>query len=426
MDEFNSKEYKKSRVAYAAQCTFEYFVTLLVADAFLAKLLTAIGMSDSMIGVISSFISFSFLFQLLSIFLIKKMKNVKKTVIIFDTISQLLFMSMYCLPFLKVDKSIKILLMIAAILLAYFFKYIITSIYFKWANSYVNPKKRGVYSSVKEMISLFCGMVFSLSVGFVIDRFEAFGNICVGFLFIALVMLALNVFNFISIMMIKNEQNVHQNNNIGFSNLIKNTLGNKKFQSVIVLTSLWEIARYISIGFMGTFKTNDLMISVGIVQVINSVASVLRLVFSVPIGKYSDKKSYAKGFELAFFIAAAGFFINIFTTSSTWWLIAVFTVLYNVSLAGTNANTFNITYSYVKNEYIVQAMAIRSSISGVLGFLASLLGSWILTYVQKQGNTIFGIAIYGQQILSAISFVIIVCAIIYDKCVVEKQKTMLQ
>ena len=39
-----------------AQCTFEYFVSLLVADAFLAKLLTEIGMNDFLVGIISSFI----------------------------------------------------------------------------------------------------------------------------------------------------------------------------------------------------------------------------------------------------------------------------------------------------------------------------------------------------------------------------------
>ena len=63
---YNSPEYKRSRAAYMAQCTFEYFVSLLVADAFLAKVLTALGMSDFLVGIISSFISLSFVFQLLS------------------------------------------------------------------------------------------------------------------------------------------------------------------------------------------------------------------------------------------------------------------------------------------------------------------------------------------------------------------------
>lgn len=34
---YNTKEYKRSRKAYIIQCTSEYFITLLVADAFLAN-----------------------------------------------------------------------------------------------------------------------------------------------------------------------------------------------------------------------------------------------------------------------------------------------------------------------------------------------------------------------------------------------------
>ena len=39
---FDSKEYKRSRKAYCIECAFEYFVSLLVVDAFLAKVLTAL------------------------------------------------------------------------------------------------------------------------------------------------------------------------------------------------------------------------------------------------------------------------------------------------------------------------------------------------------------------------------------------------
>lgn len=71
-DIYNNYKYKQSRKAYIVQCTAEYFITLLVADAFLANLLTSIGISDALTGIISSFISFAFLFQLLSILLVKK------------------------------------------------------------------------------------------------------------------------------------------------------------------------------------------------------------------------------------------------------------------------------------------------------------------------------------------------------------------
>ena len=51
---FADPAYRRSRKAYTIECAFEYFVTILVGDAFLAKLLSAIGLSDAFIGIISS------------------------------------------------------------------------------------------------------------------------------------------------------------------------------------------------------------------------------------------------------------------------------------------------------------------------------------------------------------------------------------
>ena len=425
-EEFESVAYKRSRVAYTAQCAFEYLTSLLIADAFLAKLLTNIGMSDSLIGIVSSFIYFSFLFQLLSIWLIDRMKNVKRTVILFDTFSQLLYVCMYCVPFLEVDKSVKSLIAIIAIVIAYLLKYMVSSILFNWANSYVNPDKRGRFSAVKEMISLFCGMVFTLIVGFMMDSFEGAGRIHGAFAVIIVILLVLNGLNFLSLMNIKNKEIVDKGSKAPLKEVLNNTVGNRNFRNVIILLSMWNIACCFTTSFMGTFKTNDLILSVGLIQVVNMVASGMRMVFSIPLGKYSDKKSYAKGIELALFIAAAGFAVNVFTTNKTWWLIIGYSVLYNVSVAGTNANKFNITYSYVKSEYIAQAMAIQNCISGVLGFCATLMGSYVLSHIQNNGNILFGIPVYGQQVLSAISLIIVLCCIVYDRVVVEKQETMLQ
>ena len=95
--DYNSPEYKRSRTAYIAQSTFEYFISLLVADAFLAKLLTSIGLSDAVVGIVSSFISVAFVIQLASIPLVRTKISTKKLVITFDTLSQLLYM--LCSPF---------------------------------------------------------------------------------------------------------------------------------------------------------------------------------------------------------------------------------------------------------------------------------------------------------------------------------------
>lgn len=426
MNKFDTAEYKRSRVAYATQCTIEYFITLLITDAFLAKLLTNIGISDVLIGIISSFISLAMVMQLLSMFLMGLKIGTKKLVITLDTICNIFYMLLYLVPFMPFGKTIKTITVIISILIAYTFKYLIYSIHYNWANSNVEPTKRASYSAMKEIISLISGIIFTAVVGYIIDRYEDIGNINGAFLFIAVSVLILNICNFICIMFIRKENEKEAEERASVSEAIKYIAGNRNFKNVILMSILWEFARYFSIGFMGVFKTKDLAYSVFAVQIINMAASFFRMAISVPFGKYSDKNTYAKGMRMAMIIAAAGFFINIFTAKSTRFLIIIFTVLYNGSLAGINQNSFNIAYSYVDKKYVVQAMAIKNSIAGVCGFIASLAGGKVLAIVQNADNSFLGIPMLGQQLLSAISFAVTFITIVFVYKVIEKQEVKVQ
>jgi len=425
---FDSKDCKRSRASYMIQCTIEYFVSLLVADAFLAKLLSYIGISDSLVGIISSFVSLAFLFQLLSIALVKVMKNTKRTVITFDTISQTFFMGIYAVPFIPVSQVVKTVIVILMLLVAYVFKYLVIGIYFKWANSFVSPDKRGVYSATKEMISLITGIFFTLAIGYVVDQYTEGGNIEGSFVFLGVMLLILNVANFISLVLISRDRTdgLPKESATSFKTVAKKTLGNRNFVNVIILNLLYDVGRFASMGFMGIYKTKELALTVGFVQVINMIACFARIVISRPFGRFSDKTSYATGINLALVIAALSFGINMFTTPGTWWIIIVFTVLNTVSIAGLNQNMYNICYSYVESDYIVQAMAIKNSIGGIAGFFASLGAAKLLGYIQSKGNMLFGIHMYGQQFLSAISFIIMIIAVVFCHKVVRKQQVMKQ
>lgn len=425
--DYNSTEYKRSRGSYMAQCTVEYFVSLLVTDAFLAKLLTHIGISDALTGVISSFITLAFVFQLLSIPLVKSKVSTKKIVMFFDTMSISFFMFLYFIPFLPVSKEIKTVLVVLSVLVAYITKYLILSLCFKWANAFVEPTKRARYSANKEIVSLVAGIIFTFVVGWIIDKFEALDNLEGAFLFIAIGVLVLNVCNFICLKMIKKEdESEHAGDSAPFSVVLKNTAGNKNFRSIIILTMLWDTSRYFIIGFLGTYKTKELLMSMLLVQTVNICGNIARVFVSKPIAKYSDKTSFAKGMKLGMWLEALAFLCVMFTTPQTWWLIIAYTALHNCATAGTNQNSFNIAYSYVDSRFITQAMAIKNSIGGLCGFAAAAFAGKILAIVQANGNTLFGMSIYGQQLLALIALAILVVAILFTQFVIEKQKVMVQ
>ena len=59
-------------------------------------------------------------------------------------------------------------------------------------------------------------------------------------------------------------------------------------------------------------------------------------------------------------------------------------IFHNACHAGVGANLLNVTYSYVNEKYISEAMAIKNSISGICGFLASLAASALLANIQAK------------------------------------------
>lgn len=426
---YEGSEYKRSRTAYMMQCAFEYFVAIVVGGSFLTKLLGYVGFSDGAIGIISSLISLTCVFQLLSMLVVQKISNTKKYSMTLQAVGRLLFMSLYLIPFLPFAKEYRGALIVAGIVLAYLCYYLATSVTFKWGNSFVDPRKRAEFSAVKEMISLILGMVVTLVVGYVMDVFEASGNLESGFIFCAVAILIFAICDLTCLLLIKNDiKPKAKQEKEPMKVVLQNTIGKRGFRNIIILSTLYNIAVYFSVGFLSTYRLNahELAFSVATVELFNVIGSGVRFLISKPFGRYSDRKSFAKGIELGMILAAASFVLSVFTMPETRYLAVVQILLYHMASAGVGQNMLNITYNFVDMKYFVQASAIKNALGGLCGFGASLLGSALLTAMQTGGNQLLGIRIYGQQLLSLVTAVLIAVCILFNRKVVQKEKIKVQ
>lgn len=416
---------KRSRTAYCFECMFEYLVAVLVADAFLAKVLMALGFSDSATGVISSFISLAFLFQFLSFFVARKIRNVKSFCTLFHCVGQLFFLSLYILPLLPFADGYRKPLAVICILLAYFGNYLVSTVIYRWGNSYVSPEKRGSYTALKEGISLVGGIITSLSVGFVIERFEEKGDLNGGFMFAAICIFIFCFCDFLCLILIKNGINGDTHKEaVSFSRVLSGTLGNKSFRSVLIQEVLWKFALYLTFGFLGTYKLSDLGFTVTQIQIMTVGGCLGRIVFSPLFARISDKCSYLKCFEAGAIVTLAGFLCSAFASPALRLLIIFQTVLYNIGQAGVAGAMVNIVYSYVDEEVFSEAVALKNSISGIFGFIAALIGGKIVAAVQASGNTFLGFTLRGQQLLSFMTCAIMLITLVYAHFVVEHRPSV--
>ncbi len=424
---YASKNYKRSRLSYMNLCHTEWFVHLLCMDAFLAKLLTYVGVEDGLVGVITTIASLSSIFRLFSFTIVPRVRNTKRYAIPMQLFGELMFVFLYLIPLLQVDGQRKSALMVLCITLAYLGNHLSNSIVYRWGNSFVDPHHRAEFTSTKEMISSLLGMAVSFGVGFMLDSFDSKNDLQTGFLFTAIAMLIFTVCEMICMASIKNEIiPARTADTIPLREVLEKTLGNRNFRNLALLYGLYNFGINFTAGFLGTYQLQELSFSVSTVTVIGMIGSFSRVIFSKPIGRYSDRKSFAKGIELGMLIALTGFVCLIFTGPQSRWLMVVYSIMYLTSQVGAGFNFINSTYSYVDDRCFVQGVAILMTVSGVFSFAASLAGSGLLTYIQKSGNVFLGISVYGQQVLAVITVLIILGCLLFNRVVVEKQEIMIQ
>ena len=400
--------YGKSRIFYIIEAAVEYFLATFVSGAYLAKMTSAIDMSDSLTGIITAFVSLGSGFQIFALLLAGK-KPIKPLVVVMNLITQLFFTFLYVIPVVDIASGAKTAIFIALFLVGEMIKNIIYSPKLAWEMGIVDDNKRGSFTATKEIISLLSGIVISIVAGNVIDRLEAAGNERGVFILGGITMLTLTVIHTVLLLLIKEKPEEPEREPIGA--MLKNSVTDRKLFVLIPLFVLWSIATYAITPFLGTYQLNDLGMSMTAVTVVSAVGSVVRALVSAPMGRYADKRSFVSSLNLCFIIMLVAHALNML--AGVGFYIA-YAVLHAAAMAGINSGIVNLVYDFVPRSRRTSALAIKNTVVGPLGFLTTLAASPVVAYIQQNGNKLwFFEHIYAQQLLSAFSVIMIAACIVY-------------
>jgi len=419
---------RRSRLLYIVRAALEYFVAIVVGGSYLATLTSHLGISDSLTGIISSFISLGCIFQLLSVFV--KRKRAKGIVTLFSVVNQLLFMLLYVIPLSGAEKQVKIAAFIVIIFSAYLIFNIVSPMKNNWLIGLIDPHSRGIFSSWNEIFSLISGMIFTYGMGSLIDHFKEQGQIETAFIICGITIFILTVLHTLSLLFIvepetDEDATVPEKNN-PFKEMFS-TLKNRTVIKLTVMFCLWYIAKDISIPFYSTYLIKELGFSLKFISVLGIVGSIVRIAFSTTMGKFADRNSFAAMMRLCLFVYGAGFLVFIFTVPSNGvWLYTVYCVLSAIANAGLNSALGNVVFELVPHHDRSNALAVTNAVSGLIGFGTTLLASRLVGSIQQNGNIFLGMNLYAQQVISAFSLICVVIMILYITFVImpiKKQNT---
>lgn len=386
------KRFSRGSVTYIIQAMLEYLTALLVQTTFLARLSKEIGLSDGVTGIISAFVSLGCLFQLASLFLRKV--RVKSFVVLMSVLNQLLFAFLYAVPLLPADARVKPIIFVVTILTAYIIYNVAHPKKVDWLMGLIDDRSRGSFTAIKEIISLFAGIIFPIAMGNAVDRLYDSGDARGAFILCGVSLLILTVLHTASLILSpKAETSGVQPTKLNFAAVFKN----KNVILVSALFVLWNVAHYCAVPFYAVFQVGELGFSLTKATVIAAIGSGVRILVSPFLGKFADRKGFAPMLRLCFVLAFFSFVSVIFAGKDTGTLCFVlYYVFFSAAMGGTNSSLINLVFDIAPKEIRSDALALTQALSGAAGFIVSVISGSILTLIS-------GFGVYPQQILSAFS-----------------------
>lgn len=415
---------ERGKKLFIIQAALEYLISIIINGSFLATLTKTLGISDSLTGIISSFISLGCLFQLLSLFIHRPRS--KPLVIGLTLLNQLLYISMYIIPLLSGDRSVKTACFVTSVFIAWVMFYFAHPKKMAWFMSLVDDRERGSFTANKEIISLIAGMIFQFSMGALVDFFAEKGELRTAFVLSAIVLVFMSILHTLC-MVFTPEKPIEQRKKVNFTSTLKAISKNKRVLKACIVCIIYYAANYASIPYYATYNINELGFSLKVITLIAISGSISRIFVSRFWGKYADKNSFASMVEKCFMFYAAGTLCYVFASPASHFTrvvpLLLYILLHGISMGGINSALTNLVFDYAEPEIRADSLAVCQALSGVVGFLSTLAVSPIVSIIQKNGNSLFGMTIYAQQILSVITLLLIIALIIYIRTALINKKS---
>lgn len=411
-----------SRISYYALSALNYIALLLLSDVFFVDLMQYAGFDDAAIGIISSSLGFVTFVQLLLLFIGHKIRRRKAVILFGFTGMAVMFVFIHIIALVPMDMQIKQILIVACLLIGRLLVNFASPVLAIFQYSFVSYQERGTVTATNSTVSLATAIVFTLAIGKVRDYYRETGNVEQGLIVTAVFLGIVTILTAISVLLMRDSSTKAEESRpvSGVKDIFRNTLGSKSFLYMLLFYILWQVASFITNSFWGVYKLNELQYSIGTVQIINTACNILAMLLVRPLGKFADKHTHSLCLKFSLMGYAVSFAVGAFTSPDHAWLAIVQALIAAVPGTIMCACFFNMLLEYVGPTYYMYGYALTNCISNVFGFGISFFAAWLLKTIQSLGNTLFGMTIYAQQILSAISAVMTLGLLAYAHFVLTK------
>lgn len=415
---FNTKpleprDYEMSRKMAILEGSSARAVFNLTSGAFLAGYASFLGSDDAFNGIIGSMSVLSGVIALFSPMYFEKRTSCKLQVTLLNFLHRFILGSMVLIPLITSVRSVKLILMA--------FMYLVAYISISFANPAGNgiliditPESiRGRYFGKRESCFLAIGTVFSIVMGRVLDKYRSDGNEYGGFVVMFSVILLLSLVDGFLWSKIKEPyKDNKKKSSYTIKQIITIPLKNSGFRKIIIFYVLYNIGLQIGGPFFSVYMVTGLKLDYTYITVVGTIGTVVNVILVRVWGKIADHKSW--NFVLKNSIMMLGithalwFFVN---PATAFILVPILHITSGASWAGIGISTFNIQFIFSPEDGRTVYIGFNTALGGIMGFLGTLTGSFLLGVFENVNPVIAGVEFSGMQILFGISGVmLLVCS----------------
>ena len=362
--------------------------------AFLIALALLMGASNFQIGLLSSLPIFTNVFQLVSIWLVRRFNNRRAISVVCSLIARLpLLIIGFIVIYAANENAINFILFF--LLFHYAFSSISGPSWNAWMKDLVPENKLGAFFSQRgrtsQILNVTLSIILALTVDYIKHHYARFELNMYGIMFIAGGIIGIcGVF-----LLYKTPEPHSRLSQQNIFTLLKKPLTNSNFVKLLVFNAAWVFSINIAIPFFTVFMMKSLGLPLSYIislTIISQVSSILTIrLWGKFADRYSNKTIITIGAPLYIFCMIGWCFAGIYTNSyANLALLSVIHVFMGLSNAGINLALTNIGLKLAPKQDAIVYLSAKNIIVGLFSFLAPLTGGILADYFSNRHLNITG------------------------------------
>jgi MFS family permease len=366
-------------------------MTVFTAGPFMVAMALLLGATNLEIGILAAMPTFTNVFQLLSIWLVRRFNNRRVITVVCSILARLPLIIIGAIFFVAGTMSMTPVIFFLFFL--YFFGSVAGPSWNAWMKDLIPENKLGAYFSRRSSYMQILNVVLSLSLAFLVDYIKGKypQQELNAYMWMFVVAGTVGVIGALVLSKAPEPQSLLGKENI-FS-LLRRPLKDGNFRRLLTFNSAWVFALNIASPFFTVFMMKTIGLSLSYIiglSIVSQLASILTIrLWGAFADKYSNKTIIAIGAPLYILCLIGWCFVGIYSRFyMNFSLLVIIHIALGISTAGINLSLNNIGLKLAPANQSIVYLSAKNIITAVFSSIAPLLGGYLADYFSERSVVI--------------------------------------